>query len=225
MERGGTLSTEVFPTALNPYASPRERRRSLADMTRRHFLLLMGGIASAGAVVFGGVETLKFMFPAAINESPRLFKVAVDPSRITVDNPLMDYAHRTGIIRDDAGFYAVQLICTHLGCTPNYVTNVTNGSDVSDAVAKEHGMRKPPEQIPNGWACPCHGSRYFIDSTNFYGPAPRPMDWYDLQFAPDGSLVVDRATLVVSRGPGDTTTPQWRLDPVTRKDNGKTYGV
>ena len=194
-------------------------------MTRRSFLLLVGAVASAGALIFGGIEMLKFMFPGAINESPPLFTVAIDPSQITVDNPLMDYGHRTGIIRDDAGFYAVQLICTHLGCTPNYVTNVTNGSGVSNAVAKSHGIRKPNEQIANGWACPCHGSRYFIDSTNFYGPAPRPMDWYDIQFAPDGRLVVDRATLVVSRGAGDTTTPLWRLDPVTKKSNGKTLGV
>ena len=58
-----------------------------------------------------------------------------------------------------------------------------------------------------------------------YGPAPRPMDWYDIQFAPDGYFVVDRGTLVVVRGPGDITPPQWRLDPATKKGNGKTYGV
>jgi len=51
------------------------------------------------------------------------------------------------------------------------------------------------------------------------------MDWYDIQFAPDGLLYVDRSTLLVSRGPGDTTAPLWRLNPVTKNDNGKTYGV
>ena len=211
--------------AVNPYPRRPERRHRLAEMSRRNFLLLMGGLGALGATVFGGIETLKFLFPNTTAEGPLLFKPLIHPSQITVDNPLMDYAHRTGIIRDDAGFYAVELVCTHLGCTPNYVTNVTTGSGVADSLADVRGVRTPPERIPNGWACPCHGSRYFIDSTNFYGPAPRPMDWYDIQFAPDGYFVVDRGTLVVVRGPGDTTPPQWRLDPVTKKDNGKTYGV
>jgi len=212
--------------ALNPFSGPTERRQRLAVMTRRSFVILMGSIAALGSTLFGGIEVLRFLFPAAIDdESPAIFVVTVPPDQITVDHPYMDYGHRTGVLRDDAGFYAVQLICTHLGCTPNYVTNVTTGSGVAPVVADDRGIRKSTERIPNGWACPCHGSRYFIDSTNFYGPAPRPMDWYDLQFAPDGLLVVDRATLVVTRGPGDTTPPLWRLDPVTRKSNGKTYGV
>ncbi|HEX4755060.1 MAG TPA: hypothetical protein VH661_04825 [Candidatus Dormibacteraeota bacterium] len=211
--------------AVDPYANPRERRHRLAEMSRRGFLLLLGGLGALGATVFAGIETLKFMFPNTTAEAPLRFKASVRPEQVTVDHPYMDYGHRTGIIRDDAGFYAVELVCTHLGCTPNYVSNVTSGSGVADTVADVHGVRKAAERIPNGWACPCHGSRYFIDSTNFYGPAPRPMDWYDIQYAPDGSFVVDRATLVVSRGAGDTTTPLWRLDPVTKKDNGKTYGV
>ncbi len=83
----------------------------------------------------------------------------------------------------------------------------------------------PSERIPNGWARPWRGSRSFIDSTNFYGPASRPMAWYDMQFAADGLPYVDRATLVESRGPGDTRALLWRLGPVTKDDNGKTYGV
>jgi len=212
--------------AVNPYPDPSAQRQRLAELSRRNFLLLMGGLGALGSVLFGGVEVLRFMFPAAIDDvSPPKFVVSVPPDQITVGKPYMDYGHRTGIIRDDAGFYAVELICTHLGCTPNYVTNVTTGSGVAPSVADARGIRKRSEQVPNGWACPCHGSRYFIDSTNFYGPAPRPMDWYNVQFALDGLLFVDRATLVVTRGPGDTTPPLWRLDPVTKKDNGKTYGV
>jgi len=30
---------------------------------------------------------------------------------------------------------------------------------------------------------------------------------------------------VVQRQAGDSTPPQWRLDPATKKDNGKTLGV
>lgn len=210
---------------LDPYATRRQRHHRLAEMSRRNFLLYMGGLGVVGGLVLGGIETMKFIFPNSTAEAPLRFKPAVHPIDVTVDRPFMDYSHRTGIIRDDAGFYAVELVCTHLGCTPNYVTNVTSGSGIADTVADARGVRKPSERIPNGWACPCHGSRYFIDSTNFYGPAPRPMDWFDIQFAPDGYFVVDRGSLVVVRGPGQTTTPEWRLDPTTKKDNGKTLGV
>lgn len=194
-------------------------------MSRRRFLLVLGGIGAVGATILGGAQTLKFLFPNSTGEAPLKFKVSVHPDQITVDRPYMDYTHRTGIIRDDAGFYAVELVCTHLGCTPNYVTNVTSGAGIPESIADDRGVRAAAERIPNGWACPCHGSRYFIDSTNFYGPAPRPMDWFDIQYAPDGYFVVDRGTLVASRGPGVTTPPQWRLDPRTKKDNGKTLGV
>ncbi len=211
--------------AVNPYDTERGRLHFLADVTRRQFLLIMGWLGALAATVFGTAKILQFMFPGATGEEPLAFKVNVDPASITVGNPLQITAKRVSIVRDDAGFYAVYLICTHLGCTPNYTTSVTQGTGVPDEVAKSHGERKASESQPNGWACPCHGSRYFIDSTNFYGPAPRPMDWVDVQFAPDGTLVVDRGKLVAQRSAGDTTKVLWRLDPNTKKDNGKTVGV
>jgi len=129
------------------------------------------------------------------------------------------------VVLDDAGIYAVYLVCTHLGCTPNYVTDVVTGSGVDPAVAEARGARTADQRSPNGWACPCHGSRYFIDSTNFYGPEPRPMDWVNIQVTPDGFFAVDRAALVATRGPGNNAAPQWRLLVDTKKSNGKTLGV
>ncbi|HZS14793.1 MAG TPA: Rieske 2Fe-2S domain-containing protein [Candidatus Dormibacteraeota bacterium] len=211
--------------AVNPFESREGRLHFLADVTRRQFLLIMGWLAAAVATLFGVAKTLQFMFPGATSEEPLAFKVNVDPASITTGNPLQITAKRVSIVRDEGGFYAVYLVCTHLGCTPNYTTTVTQGTGVADAVADSHGDRKGGDRIPNGWACPCHGSRYFIDSTNFYGPAPRPMDWVDIQYSPDGFLVVDRGKLVVQRTPGDVTKPTWRLDPGTKKDNGQTYGV
>jgi cytochrome b6-f complex iron-sulfur subunit len=210
--------------AVNPYETRRGRLHFLADVTRRQFLLLMGALGAAAATLYGTAEILKFMFPGATQEEPLAFKVNIDPAAITVGNPLQITAKRVSIVRDEGGYYAVYLICTHLGCTPNYTTTVTQGTGVPDSISKKRGERGG-QGIDNGWACPCHGSRYFIDSTNFYGPAPRPMDWVDVQYSPDGSLVVDRGKLVVQRSPGDTTAPKWRLDPKTKKDNGQTLGV
>jgi cytochrome b6-f complex iron-sulfur subunit len=221
--------------ALNPYESARGRMRARAETTRRQFLMLMGGLAALGATLFGGIEVLRFMFPVASDNAPALFKTSFTFNDLTGGvtggqaqtpvNVLSETNKRVTVVLDDAGIYAVYLVCTHLGCTPNYVTDVITGSGVAPSVAEARGVRKPDQRLPNGWACPCHGSRYFIDSTNFYGPAPRPMDWVDISVTPDGYFAVDRATLVATRGPGDNSAPQWRLLVGTKKSNGKTYGV
>jgi cytochrome b6-f complex iron-sulfur subunit len=209
--------------AIDPYTTESGLRR-FVGMSRRSFLLWMGWIAAGVGALLGGVQSLKFLFPNATGEEPLGFKVDTDPAGITIGNPLQITQKRVSIIRDDGGFYAVYLVCTHLGCTPNYVSDVVNGTGVAPTVAEKRGLRSQGATA-NGWACPCHGSRYFIDSTNFYGPAPRPMDWVDISFTPDGKLFVDRGKKVVLRQPGQTTAPEWRLDPKSGKSNGKTLGV
>ena len=162
---------------INPYDPLGGRVRTFAETTRRQFLLIMGTLASLGAVLFGGVEVLRFMFPVASDNAPALFKTAftfealtggvVNGKAVTPVNVLSETDKRVTVVLDDAGIYAVLLICTHLGCTPNYVTDVTTGSGVSATVADQRGVRTKPQQIPNGWACPCHGSRYFIELDEF----------------------------------------------------------
>ena len=156
---------------------------------------------------------------------PREHTPTINPRRKppTAVRPIT--SERVTLVLDSAGVYAVYLVCTHLGCTPNYTSDVVSGSGVPDSVAKARGDRPAAAQIPDGWACPCHGSRYFIDATNFYGPAPRPMDWVNIQVTPDGFFAVDRAVLVATRGPGNNAAPQWRLLVDTKKSNGKTLGV
>jgi cytochrome b6-f complex iron-sulfur subunit len=221
--------------ALNPYDTPRGRFRARAEASRRQFLLLIGALGATGATIFGGFEILKFMFPAATTESPLKFKTdftfdeltgGVAGGKAKVGAAVRSITtDRVTVVLDDAGIYAVFLVCTHLGCTPNYVTDVVSGSGVDVTVAEARGVRSGNEKLANGWACPCHGSRYFIDSTNFYGPAPRPMDWVGIAVAPDNFFVVDRGNIVAYRQAGDATAPEWRLKVDTKKDNGKTLGV
>jgi cytochrome b6-f complex iron-sulfur subunit len=219
--------------ALNPYDTPRGRLRSRVETTRRQFLLLVGTVGAVGATLFGGIELLKFMFPAATLESPPEFKTGFTVADLTGNgtlkvNVLSETANRVTVVLDSTGIYAVYLVCTHLGCTPNYVSDVTSGTGVDDkstAVGQHYTAEGSASTTRNGWACPCHGSRYYIDSTNFYGPAPRPMDWVDIQIAPDKRFVVNRGAITVYRQAGDTSVPKWRLDPATGKSNGKTVGV
>ena len=57
--------------------------------------------------------------------------------------------------------YALQSVCTHLGCPPNWLA----------------GEQK--------FKCPCHGSGFYISGVNFEGPAPRPLERFKVSLADD----------------------------------------
>jgi cytochrome b6-f complex iron-sulfur subunit len=67
--------------------------------------------------------------------------------------------------------YALRSVCTHLGCTPNWL----------DAEQK--------------FKCPCHGSGFYKDGINFEGPAPRPLERYAIRIADDGQLEIDKSKI------------------------------
>ena len=77
--------------------------------------------------------------------------------------------YRVWIVREEEGIYAVFAKCTHLGCTPRWL-----GTE-------------------NKFKCPCHGSGFYKDGLNFEGPAPRPLDRFEIRLADDGQLVVDKS--------------------------------
>ena len=68
------------------------------------------------------------------------------------------------IVRDEVGFTALSLECTHLGCT------------VEDA--------------PEGFQCPCHGSRYDGNGNVTRGPAARSLTRLRVEVTADDRLVV-----------------------------------
>ena len=73
------------------------------------------------------------------------------------------------IVAHASGFYALLVTCTHLGCTPNYLS----------AEAK--------------FKCPCHGSGFRLTGINFEGPAPRPLERARVVLADDGQLLIDKS--------------------------------
>jgi len=108
-------------------------------------------------------------FPRVLFQPPATFKAGY-PSDYTVgevsDKFKQDY--RVWIVREDEGVYALFAKCTHLGCTPNWL---------------------PAE---NKFKCRCHGSGYYKSGVNFEGPAPRPLDRFQITVAGDGQLVADK---------------------------------
>ena len=140
-------------------------------MNRRGFIgwLSLGWLAFAAAT--GGFFTvmIRFLFPNVLFEPPQSFKVGY-PDEFTkgkVDTRFKKQ-YAVWIVRDDKTIYALSTVCTHLGCTPNWL------------------------EAEQKYKCPCHGSGFRKDGKNFEGPAPRPLERYAISLASDGQILVDK---------------------------------
>jgi|GEM_PF-379937 len=141
------------------------------EVTRRSFLSLLGWAWVAFiAATTGALSTmLRFAFPNVTFEPPLKFKAGFPETFAPgVDERHKD-AHRCWIVRTDTGFYALSTICTHLGCTPNWLS------------------------AEQKFKCPCHGSGYYMSGVNFEGPAPRPLERFQITLADDGQIEVDES--------------------------------
>lgn len=149
------LGLMVWGTLLSPFAAA---WTALATVT---------GIATLG--------TARFMFPNVLVEPPSKFKVgpASDYALNSVSNKWKDqfgiWIVHTDQYEGKNLIYALSTVCTHLGCTPNWLD----------------GEQK--------YKCPCHGSGFYITGVNFEGPAPRPLERVGLRIAEDGLLEVDKS--------------------------------
>jgi cytochrome b6-f complex iron-sulfur subunit len=144
-------------------------------LTRRAWMgLAWGSFSAASAAALAA--TGRFMFPNVLNEPPQQFKAGFP----TEYGPGVDerYKETFGVwlvrtpedlVQRAAGFYALLVTCTHLGCTPNYLS----------AEAK--------------FKCPCHGSGFRTTGINFEGPAPRPLERCGISLAEDGQILIDKS--------------------------------
>uniref|UniRef100_A0A7C2JWA6 Ubiquinol-cytochrome c reductase iron-sulfur subunit n=1 Tax=Schlesneria paludicola TaxID=360056 RepID=A0A7C2JWA6_9PLAN len=135
-------------------------------------------LAWTACTIVGGIATLgtaRFMFPNVLVEPPSKFKVgpASDYPLNTVSNKWKDqfgiWIVHTDQYQGKNLIFALQSVCTHLGCTPNWLD----------------GEQK--------FKCPCHGSGFYITGVNFEGPAPRPLERMGIRIAEDGMLEVDKS--------------------------------
>jgi menaquinol-cytochrome c reductase iron-sulfur subunit len=157
------------------------RKEQPASSSRRGFLGKLG----LGALVLGlagqGFAYLRSLVPNVLYEPPRRFKVGMPTDFPEGAKFLED--KRLFIFREGKTYYAISAACTHLGCTVKIV-----------------GLNQPKRVLLGGtnvnvkWEfhCPCHGSKFYGEGTNFAGPAPKPLAWYKLEVSPDdGQLVVN----------------------------------
>ena len=138
---------------------------------RRDFLswLSVGWVAYLG--VTGGFFTVivRYLFPNVLFEPPQTFKIGFpeDYSSNSVDIKFKKQFN-AWIVRDEESIFALSTVCTHLGCTPNWL---------------------PAE---SKFKCPCHGSGFRMTGIHFEGPAPRPLERFKIALANDGQILVDK---------------------------------
>ncbi len=144
--------------------------KGTVHMNRRS--CLSWGTAGLGALCAGiGVSlaaVFRFLTPSVYYEPPQTFKIG-DPADFPYGPPTFLSEEKIYVFRDrQKGFAVASAVCTHLGCTIGYFP--------SDA----------------RFHCPCHGSVFAADGTVQHGPAPRPLQWFEVTLARDGQLSVNK---------------------------------
>ncbi|HEY7286253.1 MAG TPA: Rieske 2Fe-2S domain-containing protein [Vicinamibacterales bacterium] len=170
---GGQAAKVPAPAAAK--AATRDPDDTSPLLTRRAWLgLAWGAFSAASAAALAA--TGRFMFPNVLNEPPQQFKVGFpNEYGMGVDERWKEkygiWLVRTpdDIDQHASGFYALISVCTHLGCTPNYLS------------------------AENKFKCPCHGSGFRLTGVNFEGPAPRPLERARVVMADDGQILVDKS--------------------------------
>jgi len=153
--------------------------REQGEITRRSFPFALTTAWVALSAAVGGLTTIfvRFLFPNVLFEPVQKFKAGLpgDYSVGEVDERWKDkygiwlVRSADDIAQHASGFYAIISTCTHLGCTPNYLS------------------------AENKFKCPCHGSGFRLTGINFEGPAPRPLERARVVLSDDGQILVDKS--------------------------------
>ena len=172
---GGGAAKAAAAPAKAAAAATRDPDDMSPLLTRRAWMgLAWGAFTAASAAALAA--TGRFMFPNVLNEPPQQFKAGFpNEYGMGVDERWKEkfgvWIVRTpdDLVQRASGFYALLVTCTHLGCTPNYLS------------------------AEGKFKCPCHGSGFRTTGINFEGPAPRPLERARIVLADDGQLLVDKA--------------------------------
>jgi cytochrome b6-f complex iron-sulfur subunit len=146
---------------------------------RRSFLswMTLAWVAFTASMLASLTATARFMFPNVLFEPPPTFKAGF-PNEIQIGQVDERFKQRFAVwlVRSafdewgtSGGIYALSTVCTHLGCTPNWL------------------------EAEQKFKCPCHGSGYYKTGVNFEGPTPRPLERYAISLADDGQILVDKS--------------------------------
>ncbi len=134
-----------------------------APVTRRDFLSLLTRCSMALSGLLGLGMVLKYLdFQNGPEPQTRFDLGPEDQFPIGSRTPLPQA--NAILVHNPEGITALSLVCTHLGCI------------VQPKV--------------DGFACPCHGSRYGLNGQVQRGPASQPLRALRLEKSPDGHLIL-----------------------------------
>lgn len=144
------------------------QRAANSGVDRREFFVRLGlgslGIAAAGTVAFG----YQFLAPNVLYEPSPVVNMG-KPESYALDSVTLDVDARIFVVHGPEGFFALNAVCTHLGCLTAWKPEI-------DTIA-----------------CPCHGSKFTREGVKKEGPAPKPLLWLRMWLNEDGELMVDRS--------------------------------
>jgi len=151
-----------------------KREREKAELgslwTRRDVVGRLGWVLFGGFSLTTLLAAVRSSFPRILFQPPSTFKAGF-PKDYAIGEVSEKWKkdYRVWIVRTEEGFYALFAKCTHLGCTPRWLT------------------------AESKFKCPCHGSGFYRTGINFEGPAPRPLERLKITLAEDGQLVIDKS--------------------------------
>jgi cytochrome b6-f complex iron-sulfur subunit len=133
------------------------------SVSRRSFLGLLVKSTLAGSALLGLGALGRFISFEGEAKAPSEFDLG-PASNYPIGTSIPVATANVIVAHTEQGYKALSLVCPHLGCT----VNVTS----------------------DGFACPCHGSRFTPDGSLRNGPASHPLTPVRAEVNQDGHLIV-----------------------------------
>jgi len=145
----------------------------IEGISRRYFLAT--GWVSLGLIMTGSVAaSIRFLLPNVLFEPPTSFRIG-KPEDYADGSVNFFPERKVFVIKKENGiFQAISAVCTHLRCIVKW------------------------SEINKNFECPCHGSIFDSKGRVVGGPAPNPLDWYEITLGDDGRLFIDTMKIVDS---------------------------
>ena len=135
----------------------------MSEKSRRDFLKLTTTALLTGSGLLGIGGLIRFL-EFQTEPAPKTEFDLGPASNYKIDSAKVIPDAAAILIHKQAGFSALSLVCTHLGCTV--------------------------EQKPDGFTCPCHGSHYDENGNVTRGPAKKSLRALRVELTQNGILIL-----------------------------------
>jgi Rieske Fe-S protein len=136
-----------------------ESTRRNDTQKRRRFLETFFGASVAASLASFLYPVLRYMIPSSTTEPSSGTALAAHVGELKPNSgKIFRFGNRPAllILTPDGTYRAMSAVCTHLGCTVQYRSDL-------------HLV----------W-CACHNGMYSVDGRNISGPPPRPLETYQV---------------------------------------------